>query len=176
MEVREALAIAGAIKNHFRAFAKLEEFVSQISEFITIMETHEAKIKALSEEVASLEASRSALKAEIVAMKDAAEYETLERANKVFTEYVAKAETESTAIREQAEAAVFELMEKKKIIVGELSFLSEEKSRLSEEVSSLSGRYSEEKAKLMSEIKALEDSKLAFEEEIGRIKGKISSL
>jgi len=176
MEIKEAIATAQAMKNTFRAFSKIDEFLVSAEEVLRKIEGQEAKSAALSKDIVFLEGKKVGLEQEIV--KERADFNAAMKAKEtdIITRATLEAQGKVERIYKDNKATVLGLENRKVELEAQIGNLISEKETLDRQAIKNIGESSVKIDRLKQEIIRLSEAKNMIEAEVHAIKERFAAL
>lgn len=140
MDINEAIAIAAQMKNTWRAFARLEEFLTEVASLMRVQKELEATVSSLEESAEEKRKALEELASKIPALQE--EYERTKRhieadRNRLISEIQASVQTfreKAEQMKQQIQAEIEALELKKQETLQGLSALEAQEKELQSKI------------------------------------------
>lgn len=160
MNLKEAMEIAKVSEAHYKAFAKISEFLTEVSEYSNTAAKSEKRLASLRREIEEMEAQKAARQAEIVKQHK----ESIESGEKIINN-----------LKMEAKSIAASVAEAKASVSKDIDELALRKGRAVDQINEEINKVSLIKAGLGKEIDELTQAKATLEAEIKLMKEKVAS-
>ncbi len=161
MNLKEAIEIAKAMETHYKAFAKISEFLTTVSEYSNTAAKSEKRLASLTREIDEMETAKVARQAEIAR----AHKELADESQKIIDKLKVEAKGIATSVAES-----------KASVSRDIDAMALRKATVTDQMNKEIQEVSKTKAALGKEVSDLIMAKATLEKEFQAIKDKMASL
>jgi len=176
MELKEAIATAKAMSNFFRAFTKIDEFLTATGDFIRTVEGQEGKVFALQGQVDALEEKKVELELDLKQRTKDFNAEIEKKQVDIIDKAIKEARFQADKIKEESELILSKLRNEKGQLEKEVKTLLMREQAIESDVEKAVNEGAIIKGTIEAEINQLTEAKTALESEVQAIKDKFSVL
>lgn len=176
MEMKEAIATARAMENHYRAFAKISEFLKASSEILRAIDGAEKKLVSLTKDVEGMGAKKVAMESEMAQKKKDFDLALQAERLAVLKDATQEAEAEAIRIKAGNQSLIGQFSEKKRRLESEIGELSSRKAQAADKMEQEIKGLSINKAALVIEVSQLTEAKATLEKEMQAMKERVGRL